>query len=328
MNVKELEWVRTDCTDPWTNLAMEEYLTFRAREGQVLLFLWQNARTVVIGRNQDPWRECRVETMKEEDCKLARRISGGGAVYHDLGNLNFTFIARDGWFDVDRQTEVILQAVRKLGIDAERNGRNDLTAEGRKFSGHAYYQSGPYRYHHGTIMLDVDGGELAKYLNVSAAKLASKGVASVRSRVANLAEFRPGLTRLEMERSLLEAFEEVYGQKAEEIPLPQTSGPELRKLIEKYSSEEWRYGRKIPFDVSFEGRFGWGGAEARIEAAGGRIREARVFTDALDTELFRQLEEDLKGTRYDRETLREIAKGYGAEEPPRAVLDMIIRQMQ
>ncbi|MBQ1303188.1 MAG: lipoate--protein ligase [Firmicutes bacterium] len=326
--MKELEWVRTDCTDPWINLAMEEYLTFRAREGQVLLFLWQNARTVVIGRNQDPWRECRVETMKEEGCRLARRISGGGAVYHDLGNLNFTFIARDGWFDVNRQTEVILQAVRKLGIDAEKNGRNDLTAEGRKFSGHAYYQSGPYRYHHGTIMMDVDGDELAKYLNVSAAKLASKGVASVRSRVANLTEFCPGLTRAEMERSLLEAYEEVYGQTGRETALPERSDPELQALIEKYSSEEWRYGRKIPFGVSFEGRFEWGGAEARIEAKGGRIREAKVYTDALDTELFRKMEEDLKGARYDRETLRKMAEEYGEEEPPRAVLEMIVRQMQ
>ena len=126
--MKELEWVRTDCTDPWINLAMEEYLTFRAREGQVLLFLWQNARTVVIGRNQDPWRECRVETMKEEGCRLARRISGGGAVYHDLGNLNYSFVIPDAGTKVDFKTFTtpVVKALNSYGIPAEQTGRNDI----------------------------------------------------------------------------------------------------------------------------------------------------------------------------------------------------------
>ena len=148
----KLRYTETDCTNPFINLATEEYMTFHAAEGEVTMYLWQNANTVVIGKNQNPWRECRVESMREGDCKLARRISGGGAVYHDLGNLNFTFIAREDEYDIPKQTEVILEAVRLLGINAEKTGRNDLTIDGMKFSGHAYYQSNGYCYHHGTIM--------------------------------------------------------------------------------------------------------------------------------------------------------------------------------
>ena len=188
MEEKSLKIIRTDNTDPYVNLATEEFLTMNAEEGVVTLFLWQNAHTVVIGRNQNPWRECDVEAIKRDGVYLARRMSGGGAVYHDLGNLNFTFIARDGLYDVSRQTGVILRACRLLGIDAEKTGRNDLTVDGRKFSGHAYYSSHSYNYHHGTIMMDVRGDDLTRYLNVPESKLKSKGVASVRSRVTNLRE--------------------------------------------------------------------------------------------------------------------------------------------
>ena len=183
--MSRLKVIRTDCTDPYVNLAAEEYLTMNAEDGVMTLFLWQNAHTVVIGKNQNPWRECNVEAIKRDGIYLARRMSGGGAVYHDLGNLNFTFIAKDGLFDIARQTDVILLACRLLGINAVKTGRNDLTVTGRKFSGHAYFSSGGFNYHHGTIMMDVKGDDLSKYLNVSAAKLKSKGVESVRSRVTS-----------------------------------------------------------------------------------------------------------------------------------------------
>ena len=183
-----LKVIKTDCTNPYINLAAEEYLTMNAEDGVMTMFLWQNAHTVVIGKNQNPWRECNVEAIKHDGIYLARRISGGGAVYHDMGNLNFTFIAKDGLFDVERQTDVILLACRLLGINAVKTGRNDLTVTGRKFSGHAYFSSHGFNYHHGTIMMDVKGDDLSKYLNVSAAKLKSKGVESVRSRVTNLRE--------------------------------------------------------------------------------------------------------------------------------------------
>ncbi len=298
-----LREIRTDCTDPYVNLAAEEHLTMGAQEGVVTLYLWQNAHTVVIGKNQNPWRECDVEAIKRDGIYLARRISGGGAVYHDMGNLNFTFIAKDDLFDIERQTDVILLACRLLGINASRTGRNDLTVTGRKFSGHAYFSSGGYNYHHGTIMMDVVPDDLSRYLNVSEAKLRSKGVASVRSRVTNLREhvdepLRSADTKeliAAMQDAMVRAASREYGSEAYEEELPAIP----QKLLDKYASEEWRLGTKIPFTTDIEHRFEWGGVEIQLAMKGEFIEDCRIYSDALETEVFDTIEDLIKGHRYD-----------------------------
>ena len=203
----------TDCTDPYINLGTEEALTFSAQDDEVIMYLWQNAHTIVIGRNQNPWRECNVERIKQDGVYLARRISGGGAVYHDMGNLNFTFIAKDDLYDIGKQTDVILLACRLLGIDAEKNGRNDLTVDEKKFSGHAYFSSNGYNYHHGTIMMNVNPEDMPKYLRVSEAKLKSKGVSSVRSRVTNLNNYLPEMSDPELIEMMKDALIQIINEK-------------------------------------------------------------------------------------------------------------------
>ena len=309
--MSKLKVVRTDNTDPYVNLAAEEYLTMNAEDGVMTLYLWQNAHTVVIGKNQNPWRECNVEAIKRDDIYLARRISGGGAVYHDMGNLNFTFLARDGVFDVGRQTDVILLACRLLGINAVKTGRNDLTVEGKKFSGHAYFSSQGYNYHHGTIMMDVKGDDMSKYLNVSAAKLKSKGVESVKSRVTNLREHveeplrSADTTELiaAMQDAMVRAAEREYECEAEEFTLPEIP----QELLDKYASEEWRLGTKIPFTKDIDHRFEWGGVEIQLEMKGEYIRDCRVYSDALETEVFMTIEDLLRGCRYDAEEIRGLS---------------------
>ena len=215
--IGKLFFLESDSFDPYENLALEELLLESCGRGVCILYLWQNQKTVVIGRNQNAWAECRTEELKQAGGKLARRLSGGGAVFHDLGNLNFTFVVGKEDYHIPRQLEVILRALRRLGIPAEKSGRNDLLAEGKKFSGNAFYEQGDTWYHHGTLMVDVDKDSLTRYLTVSKEKLESKGVASVRSRVANLREFKPDLTVEELKNALVSALEEVYGLEAKRI---------------------------------------------------------------------------------------------------------------
>ena len=318
--MSRLKVVKTGCTDPYVNLAAEEYMTMNAEDGVMTLFLWQNAHTVVIGKNQNPWRECNVEAIKRDGVYLARRMSGGGAVYHDMGNLNFTFIAKDGLFDIERQTDVILLACRLLGINAVKTGRNDLTVDGKKYSGHAYFSSGGFNYHHGTIMMDVKGDDLSKYLNVSAAKLKSKGVESVRSRVTNLrehvngdlADADTGELILAMQDAMVRAASREYGCEAAEEALPEIP----QELLDKYASEEWRLGTKIPFTKDIEHRFEWGGVEIQLEMRGEYIKDCRIYSDSLETEVFSAVEDVIRNCRYDAGDIRalgaELAEGTSA----------------
>ena len=186
--VTKLTYIESDQVNPYKNLAVEEYLLLHCEDKECILYLWQNQNTVVIGRNQNAWKECKVTKLEEENGHLARRLSGGGAVYHDLGNLNFTFLVNKDEYSLEKQLQVIINAMGRLGLKAEKSGRNDILIDGKKFSGNAFYEQEKHCYHHGTIMVDVNKEILSRYLTVSKDKLKSKGVDSVKSRVTNLVE--------------------------------------------------------------------------------------------------------------------------------------------
>ena len=169
-----LTYIESGQFHPYKNLAVEEYLLLHCEPQECILYLWQNQNTVVIGRNQNAWKECKVDSLEENGGHLARRLSGGGAVYHDLGNLNFTFLVSKENYSIDRQLEVIVKAVQKLGAKAEKSGRNDILIDGKKFSGNAFYEQEQHCYHHGTLMMNVNKEMLSKYLTVSKEKLQSK----------------------------------------------------------------------------------------------------------------------------------------------------------
>lgn len=310
--IEKLYTISTASTDPYHNLALEEYLLNAVQPGQCIFYLWQNQRTVVIGRNQHAENECRVQALEAEGGHLARRLSGGGAVYHDLGNLNFTFLVPTEDFDVDKQTEVILRAVQAVGIHAERTGRNDLTVEGRKFSGHAYYHSGGKSYHHGTLMVNVDQEPLARYLNVSPLKLEAKGVKSVRSRVGNLIDWNPGLTIEGLHSALIESFCQVYGLPAGEIPEGVLDQAALEAGRQKFASPQWKYGSVRPLEESREARFDWGTVRVDFSLSGERITEAALWSDGLDADFLARVPELLKGVSACPE---EIKAALGKDSP-------------
>lgn len=297
--ITKTRFIESEQVVPYANLALENHLLESVADDTCILYLWQNQQTVVIGRNQNAWRECRTTELAADGGYLARRLSGGGAVFHDLGNLNFTFLLPTKDFDVSRQLEVILQAMGRLGLTAEKSGRNDATIEGRKFSGNAFYDSRGRSYHHGTLLVDVDLDALSRYLQVDPQKLASKGVASVKSRVVNLKSLLPQLTLAQLKSALLEAFGEVYGVMPEPYERDLLDQKRLAELEAHYASWQWNYGAKIPFTHSLKQRFAWGGVEIFLHVDKGQIVQAQVYSDALDAELFAAMGAALTGVRYD-----------------------------
>ena len=298
---------------PWQNLALEEYLLGTVQLEQALLLLWQNEQTVVIGRHQNPWRECLLERLEQEGGYLARRLSGGGAVYHDGGNLNFSFLMGRQVYDEARQTGVVLQALRSLGLEACASGRNDLLVQGRKVSGQAFLKGREASLHHGTLLVAGDLDKLGRYLTVDEAKLAAKGVSSVRERVANLADFLPDLTPQRMAEVLQAEFCQEYGACTAQTFLPETM-PELQAPVEKHASDAWRLGKTPPFERVLRLRFAWGGVEIALSLRQGRVSEAKVYTDALTIDWPARLEAILLGKPYSSAALAAAAREAGCEE--------------
>ncbi len=293
--------------NPWHNIAFEEVLLSHVRENQVILYLWQNENTVVIGRHQNVWKECRWKELEEDGGFLARRLSGGGAVYHDLGNLNFTFLAPKKLYNLEKQLRVILTAVQKAGIHAEFTGRNDITVDGQKFSGNAFHRNSHAAFHHGTLLVDADFTRLARYLRPSVAKLRSKGVESVRSRVINLKQLAPELTIDKMRQMMVESFSEVYESHRCQLDESQFEN-KLAQSYEKFSSWDWRYGKNPDFEIEHTARFIWGGVEIGLTTKNGVITDVRVFSDALQDDFIDKLKPVFLDVAYKNDTLKQTLK--------------------
>ena len=315
----------TDSVDPYENLALEELLFETQGEGATF-YLWQNERTVVIGRNQNAWRECRVELLESEGGKLARRSSGGGAVFHDLGNLNFTFLLPKEHYDLVRQLGVIQKAAAKFGIETSFTGRNDLvlTPTGEKFSGNAFRFSNNVALHHGTILISADFSRLGRYLAPSQMKLESKGVKSVVSRVTNLGLQNPALTVETMKQALMEAFEEEYGA-YEPHSWDLIDKEKLEQKRQTYASWDWKFGTTPAFNVSLENRFDFGCFELLMNVKNGIVESTTCYTDAMDASLAARVEAMLTGCNYGSGALCARLLTSGGEEE-RAIAAFLAQQ--
>lgn len=318
--INKITYVESNQYNPYRNLAVEEYLLLHCEDKECILYLWQNQNTIVIGRNQNAWKECLVSKLEEDGGHLARRLSGGGAVYHDLGNLNFTFLVRKENYSVEKQLNVIVKAVQKLGVNAEKSGRNDIVVDGKKFSGNAFYEQGDCCYHHGTLMVNVNLGELSKYLTVSKEKLQSKGVDSVKSRVTNLTEYVPGLTIDGLKAVLKEAFEEVYGLSSQTIAFDELPQDEIAASEKHFSSWNWLYGRKIDFQYEMTKRFSWGQVTMQLQVAEGRIADVAVYSDALKLDAVQAIPKYLKNIRYNKKSISTELSLYWSEDAQECVI--------
>lgn len=301
---------------PYRNQAIEKYLLQTCKAGEMILYLWANDKTVFIGKNQNAFTECRLSALKEDGGFLARRFTGGGAVYHDKGNLNFTFIARKEDYDISNQFSVITSAMKNLGFPAELNGRNDVVIEGKKFSGNAFYKSERGCLHHGTILIDADEDAIAEYLNVSRVKLNAKGVKSVKSRVCNLSDFRKDINAAEVSKELVNSLKRRYpSAECREIGERDLPEDEIRRLTAEFADENYILGDDKRFDIAFEYRYEWGVADVRLGFDGNVIENARIYSDALDAESVELKEKLLKGldiTKKPDPRIKDIIETIGA----------------
>jgi lipoate-protein ligase A len=312
-------FVESNEYNPWKNLAIEKHLAEHTQPGDLLFYLWQNEKTVVIGRNQNALRECKAQLLEEEGGYLARRTTGGGAVYHDIGNLCFTFIASPERYDLERQMKVIQLACRKFGIETEFSGRNDIiTKDGYKFSGNAFSVNKKCKIQHGTLMIDLNKEMLSRYLTPSEEKMKAKGVKSVESRVCNLKELNADVTVGAMKVALLEAFTEEYGE-YERIGLVEDADActcagscgsgnvricslttkEFQDTYDMYASWDWRYGKSPECEVVHSKRFSWGEVQVHLKLKNLYIEECKVYSDSLDVEFPEKLEKVLINQRFD-----------------------------
>ena len=291
--------------DPYYNLAVEQYLLENLADDKVILYLWQNQNTVVIGKNQNPWKECRTTLLEQEGGHLARRLSGGGAVFHDLGNLNFTFITDaepTQQVDLRRFCQPIADTLSSLGVNASVDGRNDILIDGKKVSGNAQYVRQGRVMHHGTILFDSDLSVLGQALKVDASKIQAKGIKSVRSRVANVRScLKQDMTMTQFRRALAEhllkqALVEVYTLTEEDIAA-------IHRIREgRYALWEWNFGASPPCSLVRKARIeGCGTVEAQIQMENGCISEIRFCGDYFSTLPPEQLAQKLAGVPFTEE---------------------------
>lgn len=318
--------------DPRVNLALEEYVLRNRLAGEQLLLFYTNAPSIIIGRNQNTIEEINPPFIEERGIHVVRRISGGGAVYHDLGNLNFSFISpyAPGYFNnYAAFTGPVVEVLQELGVPAALGGRNDILAGGRKISGNAQFATPERMFSHGTILFDSNLDDVTAALNVKPGKIESKGVKSVRSRVANVSEFlSEPITVPELQERILDRI--FPGGIRPTLELTDADWAAVDELVaRKYGAWEWNYGESPASNVQRAQRFPAGEIDVRLDVQQGRIAGVRIFGDFMGREDVHDIETRLKGVRYDRPSVAAALAGldlrdYFGDIDPDAALAVIV----
>ena len=303
---KNVHYLETHSQNPYYNLAFEEYVLYHRTEGDYLL-LWQNDNTIVVGQNQNTEAEINRAFVEQHHINVVRRGTGGGAVSHDLGNLNDSFITDigDGGVSIRRFTEPVVAALRSLGLNAEASGRNDILVEGRKVSGTAQRLHDGRILHHGTLLFDANPGMVAGALQVDPEKFRSKSTKSVRARIGNIRDFLPVDMDLPAFWAYLKETLSGGGLTSDALTADELAAVERLKA-EKYDTWQWNYGRSPKFDVTRKGYWDGGALEANLSIANGVITDARFYGDFLAVREMETLVERLKGVAFRPETVRAV----------------------
>lgn len=293
--------------DPMINLAIEEYVLRNLDVNESYLLFYINEPSIIIGKNQNTAEEINTEYVEENGIKVVRRLSGGGAVYHDLGNLNFSFITKDdgeSFHNFQKFTEPVVKALKKLGINAELSGRNDILAEGKKISGNAMFSTRGRMFSHGTLMFDVNVDDVVASLKVKKDKIESKGIKSVRSRVTNIVDFLENPITIEEFKSLILKYIFEGSEEVPEYVLTEEDWNKIHEISkERYQSWDWNYGKSPKFNLQNSHRFPVGSIDIRLEVNKGRIESCKIYGDFFGVGEVAEIEELLNGVRYEKEAI-------------------------
>ena len=309
----DVEFLSFSSLDPAFNLALEEQLftTLPPRHPGFFL-LWQNGPSVIVGRHQCTAEEINAEFIRRENLPVVRRNTGGGAVYHDTGNLNFSFLEntrRPGGMDFSRLLAPVRLALADVGVTAEVSGRNELEVRGRKISGNAQLLRDGKVLHHGTLLVNLDFSRMVEALNPAPEKIRSKGVASVRARVANIADlWKPGSTMETLKHALSRRCAERRAGVSRETLAAAQSLAET-----KYRQWDWNYGASPAFTEKKRERFPWGSVDMRLGVRDGVIRSCRIYGDFFAATPIGELEALLTGRKRESGALAQALAGADME---------------
>ncbi|WP_432724307.1 lipoate--protein ligase [Staphylococcus equorum] len=303
-----------DITDPTLNLAMEEYVLKNMPKDDSYFLFYVNRPSIIIGKNQNTIEEVNKPYIDAHNIDVVRRISGGGAVYHDEGNLNFSFITDDdgnSFHNFKKFTEPIVEALKSLGVDAEMTGRNDIQVGKAKISGNAMVKVKERMFSHGTLMLNSELSEVQNALKVNPAKIKSKGIKSVRSRVANISEFLEEPIDIDDFKEII--LKTIFGEadQVETYQLTDEDWKNIEKLSnEKYRTWGWNYGRNPKYNFEREEKFEKGFVQIKLDVKQGRIEHARIFGDFFGEGDIAELENALEGTLHEFDSIEEAFSNY------------------
>ncbi|MCM2990590.1 lipoate--protein ligase [Bacillus safensis] len=296
--------------DPMINLAIEEYCLKYLDPEETYLLFYINQPSIIIGKNQNTIEEINTKYVEDNGIKVVRRLSGGGAVYHDKGNLNFSFITKDdgdSFHNFKKFTEPVIKALEKLGVKAELSGRNDIMADGRKISGNAQFATRGRIFSHGTLLFDSEIEHVVSALNVKKEKIESKGIKSIRSRVANINELMDQKMTTEEFRKILLSY--IFDTN-EDVPQYRLTEKDWEKIHEisrdRYQKWEWNYGRSPKFNLQHSKRFPAGSIDLRLEVKKGMIQDCKIFGDFFGVGDIADIEKRLIGQQYDRKTISDV----------------------
>jgi lipoate---protein ligase len=298
-------------TDPRINLAIEEYALKNLDINDTYLLFYINEPSIIIGKNQNSVEEINTEYVESNGIHVVRRLSGGGAVYHDLGNLNYSFITKDdgdSFHNFRKFTEPVIAALKQMGVNAELSGRNDILAEGRKISGNAQFSTRGRMFTHGTLLFNSEMEHIVSALRVKKDKIESKGIKSVRSRVANISEFLSEIMTIEEFRSALLKFI-FQGQEVTEYVLTEDDWANIHQLSkERYQNWDWNYGKSPKFNLQHSHRFPVGQIDVRLDVDKGVIENCKIYGDFFGVGDVSDIEKKLKHVRYEKSELEAALK--------------------